>query len=170
MAYNCRSSWLKMCRNTKCERCSAQTKNGMRCKLKTCIRYPYCHIHARKELNLVVKKSNIANSGCGLFTTKELKPKTKIVEYFGETLTKNEYKKKYPNENAKYVFQKNQNLYVNSQCKRGLAAMSNSHKKSKCNARFSLSKDRSKIWIIVTKKIKENNEIYTYYGPDYKIS
>ena len=121
-------------------------------------------------LGLEVKQSQIKNGGCGLYTLKDIKKGTKITKYTGETLTEKEYHNRYLQSNAKYVFQKGKNVFVNSLCKRSIAAMSNTQKyKKDCNAVFSISRDRSTIFIKTIKNIKSDSEIFTYYGREYKI-
>jgi len=143
---------------------------GVQCKNISCIRLPYCHVHAKKLLGLKVMKSTIPHAGCGLFTIKDIKKNNIICEYFGEELTERQFEQRYPLKNSKYIFQKNKNTFIDSLCIRSLAAMSNTKVlKKDCNARFSISRDRKRVNIIATKNIKANMEIFTYYGRFYKI-
>ena len=56
--------------------CTAiSASSGTRCRLRTKVRHPYCWIHTKSVLGLVVKKSTIPGSGLGLFAAKDFLPK-----------------------------------------------------------------------------------------------
>jgi hypothetical protein len=166
----CRFVRDSACPKSKCDRCTGITKTGQVCKLRTCIRLPYCFIHARKILYLEVKSSTIPNGGCGLFTTKDRSKNDKIAEYIGESLSVSEYKTRYPHENGKYVLQIKKGLYSNAKCIRGIAAMANTKKnKSDCNAFFSVSFKTGTASLKLSKNIKQGDEIFVYYGKEYKL-
>ena len=140
------------------------TKNNVQCKLKTCIRHPYCWIHAKKILNLIVKKSTIENAGCGLFTTADIRKDAKICEYEGEILHKQ------INENSQYTMKLKHNLFIDATCLRGIGAMANAKKTLKaCNAKLTTNNTRTKGFLKATHNIKSGAEIFLYYGDTFSL-
>lgn len=71
----CRLPKSAVCTVKRCIQCSAMSLTGVQCKNISCIRLPYCHVHAKKLLGLKVMKSTIPHAGCGLFTIKDIKKK-----------------------------------------------------------------------------------------------
>lgn len=53
---------------------------------------------------LIVKKSKLPGCGKGLFTTKAIKKDSKIIEYRGEIIGYNEYRRRARNEQDQYLF------------------------------------------------------------------
>ena len=53
---------------------------------------------------LIVKKSQIPGAGNGLFTTKSIRKDSKIIEYRGEIIGYNEYRRRARNEVDHYLF------------------------------------------------------------------
>jgi hypothetical protein len=166
----CQLSKNISCSQKSCGKCNAITIIGEQCKNKTCIRLPFCHIHAKRNLNLEVKKSLIPNAGCGLFTKKHVKQNYVLVEFIGEKINNREKIKRYPNNDGKYILQLKDDLYVDALCVRGIAAMANTKRlKKDCNAIFTTSRDRKKGFLKITKHLKAGSEIYVYYGNEYKL-
>ena len=86
-----------------CQRCTATTKSGQRCKNRTC-RGKQCWQHLKKEQGLRVKQSEIAGAGFGLFTTKPFRKNQKIANYTGENLSRAAIESRYPgNTRGEYV-------------------------------------------------------------------
>ena len=86
-----------------CQRCTANTKRGTRCKNRTC-RDDLCWQHLKKEKNLRIKKSQIPGAGLGLWTTRKFKPSERIGKYVGEKMSRDKVDERYPgNTRAEYV-------------------------------------------------------------------
>ena len=87
-----------------CDRCTAIAKSGSRCRNRTC-KGKKCWIHTKKEDGLRVKRSQIPNSGFGLYSTKRFGKGDKITNYTGEKLTKAAVDARYPgNVTAQYMY------------------------------------------------------------------
>jgi hypothetical protein len=121
---------------------------------------------------LVVRKSRLA--GKGLFTTSLLRCGDVIVEYTGERLTYEECEKRYGknfrSDVAPYVFYVSKKNCVDARDPENLARYANDAngpaKKGVENcAEFAVIKGRP--YIVATKDIKPNSEIYVNYGDDY---
>ena len=63
---------------------------------------------------LLVKKSRLPGSGKGLFTTKAISKDAKIIEYRGEIIGYNEYRKRARKEQDQYLFFLRQNLSIDA--------------------------------------------------------
>ena len=53
---------------------------------------------------LIIKKSRLPGAGKGLYTTKAISKESKIIEYRGEVIGYNEYRKRTRNEQDQYLF------------------------------------------------------------------
>lgn len=123
---------------------------------------------------LVVKKSRIRNAGKGLFTTSPIKKGDIIVEYKGEKMTWAECEKR--NEKAKgnlaYFFHVSKNNCVDASATLdALARYANDadgktkSKKYKNNSVYDIIK--GKPYIVATKNIPKQSEIFVEYGKEY---
>jgi uncharacterized protein len=63
---------------------------------------------------LIIKKSRLPGAGKGLFTTKDLRKDSKIIEYRGEIIGYNEYRKRARQEKDQYLFYLRRNLCIDS--------------------------------------------------------
>src|SRR5882757_4796769 len=123
---------------------------------------------------LVVRKSRIKGAGRGLFTTSKVRKGDLIIEYIGEKLTWKQCLKKYKGklEKLAYVFAVNDNncldayLYPDA-----LASFANDangtigKKKYHNNSEYRIRK--GKPYILATKNIPANSEIFVDYGNEY---
>ena len=95
-----------------CDRCTATTTSGHRCKLRSCKVGPYCWIHTKSIAGLQVKRSGIPGAGQGLYTTRERKKgDKKVVLYTGERKTKAQIDAM---RNTDYVFKVKNNDYIDA--------------------------------------------------------
>jgi SET domain-containing protein len=122
------------------------------------------------ELFLETKTSQIPNAGLGLFTTVAIKKGDRIIEYTGKITTWAEAD--HMNGDNPFIFYVNENHVIDaSKTRKSLAKYANDAKgltKVKGltnNAEF--EEDGLKVYIIATKNIKPNQEIFVDYGPDY---
>jgi cyclophilin family peptidyl-prolyl cis-trans isomerase len=158
----------------KSDRCEFIKKDGERCKLKTIIGTPYCHIHLKYEYHLTIKKSNLQNAGKGLFAFNNkkgindivFKKGDKIIEYKGELISNEELTERYNNFTAPYALQINKNEYQDCSCNRGVGSIANTYPNHN-NSTFTIF--RNKAFIKATKNIRNNEEIYVSYGKSYHL-
>jgi len=166
-----------------CDRCTAITKNGTRCKLHTCRTLKYCWIHLKSIDGLQIKKSGIPNADLGLFATKSFPySKTRvdptITYYSARTISDT------PNRGSEYVLKVNDKpQYLDSWSPsnfvgRYINSFKNHPDKSKrrANVRFTKGsriyrKDDRYVVPIKQKamKINKGDELFINYGSDYPI-
>ena len=156
-----------------CNRCTATTSKGTRCKNRVCIGVPTCHAH-RKDAGLKVKRSTIPNAGKGLFATKQFKKGKPIGAYAGENISVAENNRRYGADdldNAPYSLSARNmpGRILDSACSRSLMSLANSKRERKRNnAKFSQHmKGDGTINVISTKRIKDGDEIFIDYGKGY---
>ena len=121
---------------------------------------------------LIVKKSQIPNSGKGLYTTKALKKETKIIEYRGEVIGWKDYKVRVDKDEDGYLFYFNRNKCIDAfhtpQYKARYANDANGFtrvKGLKNNSQYEIFDD--KCFVVATRDIKAGEEIFTDYTKDY---
>lgn len=121
---------------------------------------------------LVVKKSQLPSAGKGLFTTKDIKKGSKIIEYRGEVIDWKEYCKRVKEDKDGYLAfisrKKCIDAYNTPQYKaryandaEGLIKI----KGIKNNAEYQIIDD--KVYIVATRDIKAGEEIFVSYSKDY---
>lgn len=121
---------------------------------------------------LVVKKSQLPSAGKGLFTTKDIKKGSKIIEYRGEVIDWKEYCKRVKDDKDGYLAfisrKKCIDAYNTPQYKaryandaEGLIKI----KGIKNNAEYQIIDD--KVYIVATRDIKAGEEIFVSYSKDY---
>lgn len=122
------------------------------------------------ENQLVVKKSTLPKAGKGLFTTKDIKRGTKIVEYKGVIKTWKEITD--ANTFNGYVFYINRNHVIDAKnFDAGLAQLANDAKgisrndEIKNNSKYEQIGKR--VYIVATKNIPAGSEIFVGYGKEY---
>lgn len=122
------------------------------------------------ENQLVVKKSTIPDSGKGLFTKKEIKKGTRIVEYKGKLTTWKEVN--HDDGRNGYIYYMNRNHVIDARPHlKALARYANDAngiKKVKGitnNAQY--VNDNKRVYIEATKNIPAGGEIFVKYGKEY---
>ena len=114
------------------------------------------------------KKSNIDKKG--LFAIKNIKKGTRIIEYKGKIITKNETEKnsKFDNDKDIYLFNLNSRYDLDGDYVWNTARLIN----HSCNPNCEVEEKGLKLWITSIKDIKKNEELsYDYgfgYDKDYK--
>ena len=114
------------------------------------------------------KKSNIDKRG--LFAKKNIKKGTRIIEYKGKIITKNETEKnsKFDNNKDIYLFNLNNRYDLDGDYSWNTARLVN----HSCNPNCEVEGKGLKLWITSVKDIKKNDELsYDYgfgYDRDYK--
>ena len=113
-------------------------------------------------------KSNIDNKG--LYAVKDIKDRTKIIEYKGKILTKEQVEQnpKFDNEKAIYLFNINKRYDLDGDFKYNTARLIN----HSCNPNCEVYGTGFKVWVYAIKDIKKGEELtYDYgfgYDEDYK--
>jgi hypothetical protein len=147
------------------QKCESDCKNGRHCR-RTTLKGDKCFAHSARDYNLRIKKSNIKESGFGLFTaSKPLRIGGTITTYSG-TITYNPTYGKYVLEAAgKYINANRSDSYGSyaNDCR------TTNRQRRECkrnNARFKLKSDGN-IDIVAIKNIDKNEEIFIAYGRQY---
>jgi len=121
---------------------------------------------------LIVKKSKLPGAGKGLFTTRSIRKDSKIIEYRGEIIGYNEYRRRARNEVDQYLFFLRSDLcidamhtlqykarYANDAA--GIARV----KGFKNNSDYIIFGD--KCFIVASRDIKAGEEIFVDYTKPY---
>ena len=153
-----------------CAQCSATTRQGERCRIRTCKYAHMCWQHTKTLLHLGIKPSNIPNAGSGLFTYIDIPPKTIICKYEGTTIDRADYN------NSGYAVDIPKGRVIDgSSTQSSIGRYANNCRPSdkahcKCNnAKFAISTRAgiTTINIKSTKFIKAGSEIFVAYGRGY---
>ena len=158
--------------NLTCQRCGANTRGDVRCKKQTCKYQPYCFIHQKSVLGLVVKLSNIPNAGLGLFTTRDIPRNAIVCPYGGELTNRQSLHQRYgvePGDFAPYGLDGTSTgrWSKDSACVRGVGSYANHALEARANVRFAPNNRTQTINLISKKAIPSGSEILVNYGRDY---
>lgn len=74
-----------------CVQCKARTANGTRCRRTTCTTKDFCAQHTLMNHHLFLQKSQIPNSGKGLYTSRDIPANTDLAEYTGNIVARGVY-------------------------------------------------------------------------------
>ena len=107
-----------------------------------------------------VKKSNIDKRG--LYASKNIKPREKVIEYVGKLITKKETKEnpKFDNSKAIYLFNLNNRYDLDGDFTYNTARLIN----HSCNPNCEVESKGLKLWISSIRDIKKNEELLYDYG------
>lgn len=182
--------------NMECMQCMARMGNR-RCTRKSCYTIPYCWQHLKLIAHLRVGRTTLKNPDTGrrftfrgLFACDAKNPggivfrhKDIITPYVGEILNQDELDERYDeDEVAPYVEHINvgmvgdPSIYVDGACIRGVGALANDatgstcttgHRKCHTNAEFFSVNNESYPVLRATKNIRDGDEIFVNYGPEY---
>lgn len=121
---------------------------------------------------LIVKRSQLPGAGRGLFTTKAIRKDSKIIEYRGEVIGYNEYRKRARNEQDQYLFYLRRDLCIDSmhttQYKARYAndaAGITRVKGLRNNSDYVIFGDRC--FVVASRDIKAGEEIFVNYTKPY---
>ena len=174
-----------------CFRCMGTTKTGSRCSKRTCIGSPFCWIHLLSEKKLRIKDSTIPNAGKGVFVQDAskrpnavvFKAGAEIVDYFGEMIGKTQLEERYGERGvahddtgpyAAVISEVEPGLYEDAACQRGAGAIVNQARRfASNNVRFKVKRPQNGkkyITIAATKDIKNNKELFLWYGENYRMN
>jgi hypothetical protein len=134
--------------------------------------------------NLKIKSSTIANANKGLFAynkrlpndTVLFKPDDKIIDYLGDRIDNNELNRRYGDNTAPYALKITNNDYIDASTRRGIGSLANKPSPHNANpllrhsnAKFTINHRNHNASIKATKNIRNNDEILTSYGRNYRI-
>jgi hypothetical protein len=159
--------------------CIATSHTGRRCTKRCIIGIPYCWIHLQYQHNLKIKKSTIPNGGLGLFAFNKqyakddnkviFKPNQKIVQYIGEIVNSDTLQERYGDYTAPYAIQVKKNTYIDGALVRGVANLANHRPRASTqNARLGNPNQKGELYVVATKPIYHNQEIFVNYGREYE--
>ena len=151
-----------------CQRCTAITKAGDRCRLRTC-RGKKCWVHLKSQDNLRIRASTLPNAGLGLFAASKVIPRQQnIAPYSGERLTREQVNSKYGDERAEYVFCANSRHCIDgSKTNSSAARFANDNRGQRSNSKFVYDNRNQRVNLRSTRQIPPGDEIFVHYGADY---
>lgn len=160
-----------------CQQCAHVKADGLRCKNRVCFGTPVCWMHTKTKYKVRAKTSTIPNAGKGLFATALIPAGSWICPYIGEQLPKQCIEQRYGTQTAPYVEMKSSVAYIDSACMRGIGSMANALflPNGKCrglsahNCKSSLRTGLGQIWLKATKTIQAGQEIFHWYGNEYRL-
>ena len=161
----------------KTKRCSHIDKNHKQCKREVTIGAPLCWQHLATDSNLKIKKSTIPNGGKGLFAYNGtqnhdtvFKTNKIIYDYIGEKLKKQQLDARYGKYTAPYAVAHSNGLLIDSALDRGVGSLINSVARTHREPNVDLIDGaNNNIRVKALKNIKNNTELLTRYGKDYKL-
>ncbi|MFA6073129.1 MAG: SET domain-containing protein-lysine N-methyltransferase [Candidatus Woesearchaeota archaeon] len=119
---------------------------------------------------IIIKESNIHNKG--IFASKDILTGTKIIEYIGDKVTKEESDKradsqlekaeKNQNEGMVYIFELNETYDIDGNTPENDAKYIN----HSCNPNCDIENDGEHIWIVAKRDIRQYEELFYNYGYD----
>lgn len=157
-----------------CVRCTATTKDGNRCKRRTCKYADMCFQHTELKRGLVVRKSKIRGAGQGLFAAKTFRSDQKITKYGGEVIDGKQFE---PSKSTYGVQITNDKVLDGRSTQSGLGRYANdcrapNKRNRECkgtNARISYN-SRTRTASVKVKRgktIRPGDEVYVAYGRSY---
>ena len=110
-----------------------------------------------------IKNSKIDNKG--LYANRDIKDRTRIIEYKGEIITKKQVEEnpKFDNEKAIYLFNINKKYDLDGDYKYNTARLIN----HSCDPNCEVSGTGLKVWVYAIKDIKKGEELTYDYGFGY---
>lgn len=144
-----------------CDRCTALTLDGTRCKRNTCTTGPTCYQHTQ---GLRVKPSHVA--GKGLFATRNFQPNTLIAPYVGEKLKRKTFNRQH--RDPQYAIGVGNWVIDARRSNSGVARYINDCRETRypCNASFDKA-GRSRVLVHARRRIRTGSEIFAPYGSGY---
>jgi uncharacterized protein len=150
-----------------CQRCSANTKQSVRCKRRTCKYTNYCFQHTK---DFVVKQTTLPFNGLGLFAKRNFRTGQIIAMYTCLLMTTDEFDAK----SSAYGVQVNDEFVIDARStKSSIARYINDCRdihRQYCtdnNSRMVIDPIRRTVKIKATKRIIAGDEIFFSYGIMY---
>jgi hypothetical protein len=165
--------------NLKSDQCSANCKNGNRCRKRVIIGLPYCYVHLLSVMHLRIKPSTVVNAGLGLFASDPKAGENDIIfnkgdviaKYTGELINKAELEHRYGDNTAPYALEISKDKYIDAATERGAMSLANHTSSKSANASFQNPNYRNNsVTVKAVKNIKNNTEILINYGNKYRFN
>jgi uncharacterized protein len=151
-------------------RCRARTTTGKRCGKRTTIYPQFCCTHTKSEIGLYLKTSTVPGAGLGLFTVHDIEPDRLITPYIGDVISADEYESR---DNG-YGLEREDGMIVDASSTQScIARYANmclpiNIERDGCNGNNSVFEEyEGELWVVSTKHIKANEEIFAHYGLEY---
>lgn len=159
-----------------CEHTLAGTNH--RCKRQQYIGFSLCYQHLVMDARLRIAAATNPEHGKGLFAYNGtsnndvvFEKDKRIIQYNGEVLNKEELDDRYgskDSETAPYGYQVNKDRYIDSACLRSAGSLANHKPLKTANAKLYFYTGDKNVYIKATKNIRNNEEIFVNYGPNYR--
>lgn len=157
------------------QQCEQIKDDGERCKKRVAQGCPYCFLHLKYKHFLCIKPSTIEQAGLGVFVCniKEnndfivYRKNQKICPFDGEVITKEVLDDRYGEYTAPYAIEIHNDMVEDGATKRGIGSIINHQPNARTNCRYSITRDNH-AWIVATKDIKNNTELFVNYGSSYR--
>lgn len=162
--------------NLHCQRCNFIKGDGTRCKNRVCIGAPTCWIHTIRKYGVQVRNSTIDGAGKGLFAVDGFEEGDWIAPYNSDIISHECLELRFPGDvTAPYAVIDCNDIVYDGACYRGIASMANglfredgfSRSMNSHNAMLEINHDE--LWIQATRDINPDEEIFVYYGRDFKL-
>lgn len=152
-----------------CIQCVASNKTGQQCRNTTCDRLPFCWVHFKYKLGLVVGPSLIPDAGKGLFAVKEFKQGEVVLPSFfdvsGVDYRKGEFSKLWPRDqptDGMEVRMRGEAYVVDPTCRRFIWRYVNHSEDPNCELRGVRGELELELWAI--KDIQPGDELTAQYS------
>ena len=150
-----------------CSRCTAMTRAGNRCKLRTC-RSQMCWLHLRRDKGLRIKPSGQGpGAGMGLWAERDISRNRIIDPYVGQDYTREQLDHVYGDEQADYTLCRGRKCVDARRTNASAARFANTttpqqqaRRNAKLTERFNLTSKR---------RIPAGQEILASYGAAYRL-
>ena len=130
---------------------------------------PLCNKHNRLKYGLFVDQSTLPAAGFGLFASREFPPHSFLCPYQGDVLDidsdTTEEEDQYTVSTGAHLLCAHRTKALGSQANTRLALSGKSVRRG-CNADYVL-RNGDEVWLKATRRIREGEEIFCYYGRDY---
>lgn len=156
--------------------CTKIKADGQQCKMRVQIGLPFCWMHRKFHLHLVVKPSTIHGAGDGVFAidTKKaagevvFKAGVRVCYYDGEIISEDTLVARYGDKTAPYGVQTRRDTFEDGAVRRSIGSLFN-HKPTRYTNSKLTTNNQGKALIMTTKNIRNGDEMFINYGRQYKM-
>lgn len=160
-----------------CQQCDFVKEDGTKCRRRVCLGSPTCWQHSIIRYGIKIKDSTIALAGKGLFAERDFDRWEYICPYIGENVTNECLDLRYGLDGTAPYATDLDDGAIDSACYRGIAAFANglfgedgkSLPKVYHNVEI-FDDDEGNVWLRARKKILKGEEMFAYYGTQYRFS
>lgn len=137
-------------------------------------RTQYCSIHLEQLFHVEIKQSTLPDAGLGLFTTIELPRHSRVVQYQGQRIDLRHDHVASTQMGGDYLLNYAPHRFIDAECKfnGGPGRYCNDCTPNNChmkhaagnNCKFQYDKLNDQVWLITTKHVTANEELFVSYG------